>query len=249
MSSMFEDFYSQINLLSLTQNKFVALNKPLVMITESLWDIETVLYRIDWLNNGVLNKNLDNNWYLFSKSDIRLFHIELRSLLDHLGLFIKNLVPSKNKPKDSFHALRSNVEKYFKLNIIDQKIYLIINSASWFDDFSVIRDKIVHNGATISTFFQYPGDPIMFSIGKYYFDSLVFDKDFIIGKNNLLNFERYAAFYMAHIYNLLDEIIKWAYQVTNLKFDNSMECRRSHPGIQTVYNWLVDLENYLSDKK
>ena len=245
-SSHFESLYSKIYLLNYKNNSYSKLISPINLCIEALWNIETVIYRIYWSNQYFLNESDNNYWNIFSQSDIRAFHMEYRSLLDYVGLFIKHIIPSENKPKDSFHALFNNAKKYQDKGIIDKSLYDLIISCEWFNDFKSVRDKIVHNGARVMTFIQNKNQPIMCSILDNYLLSII-DKDFFINNNKVFNFERYVAYHMVKLYVFLDDIANWANNTLMLNPQNTNAIQRHHPGLPVLKKWICDLEKFVGD--
>ena len=238
--SEFEDFAGDMHIAACMKLPTPPIHFPLQSISKSLWDIETTIHRIQWQKELCLDEKIDfGQWYLYAQADIRLFHVEARSLLDHLGLCIKHICNGQ-KPKDSFNALRENHERYYKNGIIPQDIYEIIRDCRWFEPLRDIRDQIVHFGAEVIVFGVNIGEPVLFSVSKNN-KSMIKDIRFKHNENDVYNFENYAAYHLANIYHTLDLFGKAAYSLSKIKRTSVNGASRSHGGLAVIRSWMQAL--------
>jgi len=219
-------------------------------VGDALWDIETTICRLEWQKQLYFNGALTaSQWFIFSKADIRLFHIELRSLMDHIGLVIKNGSESKNKPKDSFDDLRKKRVDYLQKNMISEEICDLLDGADWFDDFRDIRDEIVHKGASVVSFGIKKGDPVMWAIYKGHFRNVMKISPFVINENGVMNFERYAAYHMSRVYALLNSFGDILYKVIDITRSQRKSAARSHGGIKVLRAWMIELRSHFQSEE
>lgn len=244
MKSTFEDFMGDLVLYRGFSCRHI--NSGVHNIGDALWDIETTIYRLEWQKQLYFNKNLaDSQWFIFSKADIRLFHIELRSLMDHIGLVIKNVCPSKNKPKDSFDDLRKKRDNYLQKKMISKEMYDLLDGTEWFDNFRAIRGAIVHEGANVVSFGIKKGEPVIWAIYKGNFTNAIKISPFIINENGVMNFERYAAYHMFRVYALLNSFGEILYKTTGINRTQKNSAARSHGGISVIHGWMIELSDHL----
>jgi hypothetical protein len=244
MTSSFEDFLGDLVINRNSSCRHIY--SGVMTIGDALWDIETTIYRLEWQKQLYFNDELSTTqWFIFSKADIRLFHIELRSLMDHIGLVIKNASPAKNKPKDSFDDLRKKRNDYLQKKMISQEIYNLLDSADWFDEFRAIRGAIVHEGANVISFGLKKGEPVIWAIYKQNFKNVLTISPFIINENGVMNFERYAAYHMCRVYSLLNIFGEILYKVTGINRSQKKSAVRSHGGIKVLQAWMIELKNHL----
>ncbi len=244
IKSSFEDFSGDLVLNRNLSGRPIF--NGVMTIADALWDIETTIYRLEWQKQLYFHSEISfDQWFIFSKADIRLFHIEIRSLMDHIGLVIKHIAQSKDKPKDSFDDLRKKRDHYLQRNMISQEVYDLLDSSDWFNRFRCIRDAIVHEGANVISFGLKKGDPVLWAIYKQNYKSLLNDSKFVVNENGVINFERYAAYHMYHIYSFLDKFGDLLYQVTGVTRSQKGSATRSHGGIKVLQTWIKELRNYL----
>jgi len=244
MTSSFEDFMG--DLVINRSSSCRPIYSGVMTIGDALWDIETTLYRLEWQKQLYFNDELSTSqWFIFSKADIRLFHIELRSLMDHIGLVIKNVSQSKNKPKDSFDDLRKKRNDYLQKKMISKEICDLLDSADWFDQFRTIRGAIVHEGANVISFGIKKGEPVIWAIYKQHLSNVLTISPFIINENGVMNFERYAAYHMCRVYSLLNSFGEILYSVTGINRSQKKSAARSHGGIKVLQTWMIELRDHL----
>lgn len=244
IKSSFEDFSGDLVLN--TSLSCLPIFNGVGMVADALWDIETTIDRLEWQKQLYFHKKISpSQWFIYSKADIRLFHIEIRSLMDHIGLVIKHTAQSKNKPKDSFDELRKKREYYLLENMISQEVYDLLESSDWFDRFRAIRGAIVHEGAKVISFGIKRGEPVLWVIWKQNFKALIKDSMFVVNENGVMNFERYAAYHMCHIYSFLNKFGEFLYQVTGITRSQKKSAARSHGGIKVLQSWMVELRSHL----
>jgi len=244
MKSSFEDFMGDLVLNRGSSCRHI--NNGVHNIGDALWDIETTIYRLEWQKQLYFNKDLaDSQWFIFSKADIRLFHIELRSLMDNIGLVIKNICPSKNKPKDSFDDLRKKRDDYLQKKMMSKETYDLLERAEWFDGFRAIRDAIVHEGANVVSFGIKKGEPVIWAIYKGNFTNAIKISPFVVNENGVMNFERYAAYHMSRVYAMLNSFGEILYKTTGINRTQKRSAARSHGGISVLHGWMTEYKDYM----
>jgi len=245
--SEFEDFSGDMHIASCMELPAPKIHYPLRSIGKSLWDIETTIHRLQWQKELLFQEIIDfSQWHIYAKADIRLFHIEIRSLLDHLGLCIKHLCEGK-KPEDSFSALRKNYGQYLRAGVISKEFHELLDTCSWFETFRDTRDKIVHEGADVLIFGIKEKEPILFWVSKKD-TKIIQETSFLYNSNGVLNFEHYASYYMANIYSTLDAFGEIAYESSKIKRTQVRGASRSHPGLSVIREWMHNLLDKITNE-
>lgn len=104
-ASTFDELSGQIGVPNNFGRSLHELSFYLRSITNSLWSIETSVYRLNWQKELLSRKELSSSlWFTFAKADVRIFHVEYRSLLDYVAGITKRLSkhPEQFSDGDSF---------------------------------------------------------------------------------------------------------------------------------------------------
>jgi hypothetical protein len=214
-------------------------------ISQDLTNIETILNRLDWEKQlwckGDLN---DGDWMAYASCDIILFHTEMRSIYDYIMELIFSLSKSPTQiPKDkrrSFETVKNWIEK--NTDKWDEDLSKYILSADWFKDVRDVRDAIIHNGAFTLVFLV--KDKITFQVHQNLMKRKILIPDIMYNKN-IVDFELYAAMYMAYLYSYLEELGELILKKLNVVYNlNKPEITGADIGV--VYDWFDKLTAHAS---
>ena len=202
-------------------------------ISQDVWNLLTILSRLEWQKNLVMENKLDDGlWSLFVATDIYVFHSELRSIFDYIAKIIQLISNTPGKAR-SFTQLKNWVSKPENAGKIGKDLSNFVSSCHWFYDIRAIRDNLIHDGA----------EPLVFpSKGRILF--LMRTSDYkkimipeIMFNENVVDFELYAGLYMAYLLIYLEEFSELVNKHLNLNKFNSM-AKGYHPGLGITREWI-----------
>lgn len=212
------------------------IQRHLHVIQTALWSLETTFERLDWQKKLFLEDKIDSGMFgRFCQQDIKTFHVDYRSFFDYMALIIRQLAVKPGQTPDSFEKLINNKDKYS--DVLQEPVFKLLDKFSWFYSARQVRTELIHNGNEVLVF--HDKGPISFQVIDR-LKNLIQIEAFALNENNVLDYELYSAFYMAHLYSFLDEFSKIALHFTTLKRDESS--RYSHPGLGVLKEWLQKLE-------
>lgn len=177
-------------------------------ITTDLWNIGTLLTRIEWMRQyAVAHPEFVEMWRSFVSVDIEHFHIEYRSIFDYAASTLHVIVKNpKSIPQKSYRELyewlltkpKNEEERQKRAEQLGHPIADLITPTSWFMNFRDIRDSLVHRGSHPFVFGE-PEDGTWFQIyGPSYFEAKVKGQVFMVNPN-VADFELYSAYWLTHL--------------------------------------------------
>lgn len=210
-------------------------------ISEDLWNIETLLDRINWQCELWVADNLcDARWNVYVTADIDLFHVEFRSLFDYLARLIRALAEKPGQVPDeaSFERLANWVKKSDTNanSRLGNELAAVVRSAEWFPLIRQVRNDIVHRGASTLVFYEKPR--VLFQTYNCEEARLIALPE-VMYNDNVVDFELYAAVFYGYLLDYLEEIANLAYERMNLE---RVEGRSRHYnlGLTTARRWLMN---------
>lgn len=208
-------------------------------INMDLWNIESICLRLNW------QKELWNRdeisvpfWLAFSKCDISLFHVEVRSIFDYLAVVIREVSCFPEEVRDtSFRKLWNWVDNPDKKGqvhrILGEDLAELVRSCEWFSDVKEVRDSIVHHGKDILVFpekdkilFQITSGPKMVPLPKQ-----------VMVSERVADFELYAGLYTGYLFAYLEEVGAVIHNKLDLR-GIGKEVKNCHPGLEVIRNWI-----------
>jgi hypothetical protein len=96
-----------------------ALIRLIERVVEDLWNVLTIIHRMDWQREAARNNLLnETDWLFFTMADVRAFDVELRSTYNHAAPMIACLAAKPGQvPRDSFRELRTSQEGMATLTV------------------------------------------------------------------------------------------------------------------------------------
>lgn len=201
-------------------------------ITQDVWNLLTIISRLEWQKNLVVENNLDDGlWSYFVATDIYVFHSELRSIFDYVAKIIQLI--SNMSETLSFEKLRNWISNPNNAGKINKELSDFILSCHWFCDIRTIRDNLIHKGAEPLVI---PSKGrILFLINTSDYQKIMIPE--IMFNENVVDFELYAGLYMSYILTYLEEFAELVHKHLNLNKFHSL-AKGYHPGLGITQKWI-----------
>ena len=176
-------------------------------INQDLWNVCTLVYRLEWLRNLAIKNQLGFTlWNMSASLDIEHFHVELRSILDYianiLGIIAKKPGQVRsNSFRELYQWLDANPGNIARLG--EEQSTLVL-SAPWYSELRSIRDSMLHQGAFTLAGFGSPKDGVLFQVYKG--PRQLINIDSLMWNENVVDFQLYAGLYFARVIVLLERL-------------------------------------------
>ena len=232
------NFVQQDN--SVSGEKLRELDSYLQFVHQDIWNLETIVLRLEYHKNLWTSEQLgDELWMQFTVCDINLFHVEFRSIFDHLAKIIRYASDSPGQIPQSFNDLKKWVTKSDKnVQKLGKDLAQVVLSCGWFDDLKEVRDSIVHDGGL--TFIVPKKGRILFQVIDETKMNMKVCTPEIMFNNSLVDFELYAGLYFGYLLAFLEKVSGVIYKRLNLKkqFINS---KSYNQGLRVLHDWINQL--------
>ena len=157
-------------------------------------NLALLVSKIEWLHRHSRGAGLDRQLAsMYLALDIELFHVQLRSALDHCAACIGATSHKAGQvPAESLNALRNWAAKNRKRAeaLLDTELLELVYAANWFPDVRKVRDSLVHDGASVLVF---PDDErLLFQAFTSSWKTLIVHEH-IMHNENVADFRLYAA--------------------------------------------------------
>lgn len=185
-------------------------------IIQHEWNMLTVIERLDWMRDvAETSEHIRSQWHNYASADIESWHVNFRSLLDHVALVVAELADrNKQVPHDSFRKLYER-SRPSRLQAQEDASYAqklggdwlkLVQGATWFEQIVSVRDAILHLGGQTMVF-EGPGEGILFQVRGERYQCLVNNVPLMFNKN-VVFFDRYAAHLMSHLMVFLEDFAR-----------------------------------------
>lgn len=212
-------------------------------ITHDLWNISTLLVRLEWMRSlSAKNQLHTESWRSFSSLDIENLFVQVRSSMDHATELIQYHLPNGKGGQlpDSFNKLHGSIDKYDSR--LPEQLQKLIRSAKWFDQMRCIRDALVHQGGMPLVFGE-PAENLQFQIygkamiGYVSHPALMFNE-------SVVYFERYTALLVANLFVFLNSLglILQSIESTSMKMG---PVRSYTQGYSLLRGWMIETRQFL----
>lgn len=226
------------------------INENLIMILERMWNIETIILRLNkQKKQWTQGKLTDIEWIYFAALDIKYFHVEIRSIFDYLARIIKEVSDSPKQLPDSFSKLKTNLYKKKYNEKLGDNLTHLINSCDWFFDIRRIRDLVIHKKEL--TFICLVKNQIVFQIhdrSKPSPQGIQIVKPEVLSNPYTVDFEKYAAIYTSFLIDYLEESSQLISKRLNMP-QNELRAKAYHPGLEVLRNWIKNLSESMQKKQ
>jgi hypothetical protein len=185
------------------------------------------------ISKGELDRLLGSR---FAACDIDLFHVQYRSLFDHLAKIIGMLSGMTRSMPDSFRKLRERVDRLNAAGTIDNQLATVIRSCDWFSDMREVRDSIVHRDGRTLVFPE--ENRILFQVHEGFRNKVNIPE--IMFNENIVDFELYAGLLAGYLIAYLEEVAELAKQRLDLR-TIGWDAKSYHGGLPVIYEWIRKL--------
>lgn len=239
VSSNFQDFLGDVHVgavLPMTDQRLASLRNHLYDANQDFWNISVLIHRLEWIRAQriELGESLDYLWMQYTQLDIQTFHVEIRSLFDHLAAAIAVVGA---KPKTMPMSFREQLEWCEKHP--DRALRALLREQKdWFKDLRTIRDQLVHRG-NVPIVFGRPSEGILFQIYRPNRAPYVM-RPGIMHNENVAYFDRYAALIISRLLCFAEDLAAVLRDITELR----VHCgcvSSSAPGHLIIKTWMENL--------
>lgn len=222
----------------------VELRDPYYFCAQDFDNLLTIALRLDWQKGMWARGDLDDiRWIRFVETDVRLFHIEFRSLFDYLAPIIRHVADKPGQVKigelrssASFEKLRNwTMNSKGNAKRLGEDLASIVQSCDWFEDLREARNALVHHGGTTTAFIE-GKSRVLFQVHDRNFKDKILVEE-VIYRDSLVDFERYAGLYCGYLLDLLDEVGGAVHRRLGLE-DKSDRVAYHHPALSLVRDWI-----------
>jgi len=209
-------FVIRSNFISFTTNvKFNSLHKHdyaeriekfVGFINSDLSDIHNIIERMNFQLELWKKYNITiSEWIGFTKLDIELFHIKIRSIFDYIAKIIQRASDLPEQvPDKSFQDIKEWLEKNEENKIkLGPELADLFSHCEWFAYIKETRDWDIHRGAEAAVFLNQ--DRIVFQIYRSTLEKSV-DISEIMYNENIAFFDFYAGLYTGYLLAFLEEV-------------------------------------------
>lgn len=222
----------------LKDGRFVPIAELLNRITFDLWNVSTLVERLEWSRLSALSvPHIREQWRQYTAVDIDHFHTEVRSIMDYLAQAVGHAVGRPGNIPGSFRKLRRRIDNYRE--IIPPTIIDLIAAATWFDEIRAVRDAIVHKGA-LTLVFENPKDGILFQVVRPGTANMIVHQALQYNQN-VVRFDRYCAYYFAHVVWFLEGMFSSMTSEIGLSQHN-LNARSYSLGNSVIRGWMLELK-------
>ena len=246
LSGQFVDLFSIVHIKSIENVGFHKLNRYLHFLQENMWNLETIVLKLAWEKDLWSKEKLDNiAWMMFAKCDINYFHVEFRSLFDHLTKLVSTVSDSPGQVKSrSFHKLKNWLAKSDQnVRKLGRDLAKLVLSCGWFDDLKTIRESIIHKGGFTLVFLE--KNRILFQVHEGISRKVLIPE--VMFNENVVDFELYAGLYLSYLLAYLEEISEAISNRLDLKSMGNP--RNYHSGLRILNDWIKQVLNLAYPKK
>lgn len=218
------------------------LRRHLRVVRNRLSDMRTSAAKLEWLHGLRTAGHLEEiRWMYYATNDVTSFVTAARSLMDNLAEAYDAASTQPGTLPTSFRKLRqklTNEPDGPMHSVMPAGIPDIVRACEWFVPLREMRDGVIHRSAETIVLPRSESISVIFAGGGAAPPS----EDWLVGNNNLVNFEWFAAAVSARVHELLEDS---AERIAALHFhgleDNDLPGWSVHFGLETVDRWTRDL--------
>ena len=239
-SGAFVDLLAETSILAKSEKMHTALYGSLDSAYQDISNMLVLVQRLEWQRGLYLAGQLDDGyWYHYSVCDIDLFHVQFRSLFDHIATAINHGAVKPCQNGESFSALYTDVtgphsERH--RGSLGDELADIVGRCDWFTLLRSYRDCSIHYGGTVSVY--QPDRGILFQIQDKKHRNLITD-DIVMFNDNVARFDCYVAWHVGYLLGLLEDVAQAMFRNTGIK--NIVKSKSSMPALGMVKEWIEDL--------
>jgi len=219
-----------------------SISRHLFRALDHFANVLTTCDRLKWMREQCASdERFASTWMFYASTDIEYWHVQMRSLLDHLAKVIRKLACRKGQVSDSFTRLYLCVcqaKSCAHAETLVEKLGLdwfgLLTSAGWFGLLREVRETVVHWGGDTMVFGR-PDDGILFQVHKGLYKNVIEGEPLMFNRN-VVYFDRYAAVMLSHLLLFLEDFAATTYSRLDAEpYFNGMYV---HFGLGTLMAWI-----------
>ena len=183
----------------------------LTQVTQDLWNLETLVFRLNWQKELFSGSQLDKSlWLQFAACDIDLFHVQLRSIFDYLAKLIMFFAAKSGQvgTEMSFRELQEwLIKNPGNAKRLGVDLATVVADCHWFGLIRDVRDSIVHRGGMVLVFPEH--GRILFQVNEGFRNKVHING--IMYNENVVNFELYAAILIGYLFHIISKMWQMYY--------------------------------------
>lgn len=168
-----------------------------------LWQLSAIASRVAWSRRmeraGQLDPGMGRSYF---ELDIDLFHIRLRSMMDHVAKLISLCTEKPGQTPTTFAKLRTYATK--RPDRLPPGVAAELLAADWFDEIRAMRDALVHEGGRSMAFYSDDVHDLLYQIHRSSSDSMISRPSLVVG--NLAKFDYFVAWSVSHAMRFMDRV-------------------------------------------
>ncbi len=168
-----------------------------------LWQLSAIASRLAWSRRmeraEQLAPGIGRSYF---ELDIDLFHIRLRTMMDHVAKLISLCVEKPGQTPSTFAKLRTYAAKH--ADRLPQGIAAELLAADWFDEIRAMRDALVHEGGRSMAFYPDDVHHLLYQVHRSSSDSMISRPSLVVG--NLAKFDYFVAWSVSHAMRFMDRV-------------------------------------------
>jgi hypothetical protein len=205
------------------------------------WTLLTILSKTEWMKERHKSGHLeDMEWMDYAATEVDLFHVRIRSLLDHLAALLSRCSNHPRGMRLKFFDLKTHLQVPRKRKLfghLGEDIHLVLQRTAWAEDLRQVRDDIVHRGADTLVFPDH--NDILFQVHQRE-KRLVLLHD-VMHNEHIVDFRKYAALTLGTLLNLREELAPILIEGLQMPRDERNQGWNRHGGLALLREWLQPL--------
>jgi hypothetical protein len=228
--------------------------KNLRYIDQDLWDIETLVERIEWSRTLWVDDQLDvGRWARFTALDIDSFHVTIRSLFDYAAYLLCLISDKPGQmplPRDacsaltgqaSFQELRTWAAMPSSGKRASARFIAAIRDCEWFETVREVRNTIIHYGG--GSFVIHEKPTVAFQATRGGDHSYILSIPEVMHNEHVVGFNLYAGLIYANLLDFLEEVGALIFDWLSVPLETVEERSRSqHPGMRLGREWITQVK-------
>jgi hypothetical protein len=206
-------------------------------IKSDLHVLLSMLHQSIWQKEMVMKGHLDTEYNMYYGTALAdAFMTKYRSSYDTIGKALIEIRRDQgHRPKASFTKLRKICNKDEGVEILGQDLVHLIQLCDWYNPLLEARNKLVHHNFQVMGFL-FPR--ILFQIYTKDENNVpvkLINIPEVMGSENLVNFELYAAVHIGYSFWFLEEFANLGYNILQVKkYAESEESKVGYAGLDVL---------------
>lgn len=219
------------------------LSSALSFITNDLSALLTILQRLAWYTDLRGSGQLAEEMMMrFAAADVDIFHVEYRSLFDHVANVLRQLSAAPGQTPSSFHKQMEWLKNPTNRSRFGETAAEFVKSCDWFMPMCNIRNTIIHRGGFTIVF---PQQELSFQIYLEGQKRVLLEG--VMANENVVDFRQYAGVYVGYLLTYLAELGRLILCHHGLTKRPAGSDKLYHPGLHVLRMWVKHVLAGLSE--